>query len=287
MSGTDRDSYFSQKQIDTLLRPIKGERVLNLRGMAYVGAHDIKAHLSRIFGFGRWWVEIRNQELVLEEPAKIGGKDGQPAKDGWHVCYRTSLRLTIFSPDGDIVCSYDDAHVGESTVPSRGEAHGNALTSSVSYALKRCAANLGDQFGLSLYDKGSRAAIVKGTLVHARGIDTDADVSENVAPVTSLGNDERDETVGAEEVRNRQAPADPTVEAKRKVWVLAKQLGMDVPELAADFARCNGGEVLDSAGAATLMSYWGDLSSRLRHAQQEAQVQAADRVRAAEHPVAS
>jgi hypothetical protein len=54
---------------------------------------------------------------------------------------------------------------GNAPQPDRAEAHALALTSAVSTGLKRAAINLGDQFGLSLYERGSRAAIVKGTLM--------------------------------------------------------------------------------------------------------------------------
>jgi hypothetical protein len=40
-----------------------------------------------------------------------------------------------------------------------------ALKTASSDAMKRCAINLGDQFGLGLYDNGSLEPIVKATLV--------------------------------------------------------------------------------------------------------------------------
>jgi hypothetical protein len=59
--------------------------------------------------------------------------------------------------------------------------------------LKRCAAfGLGDQFGLSLYNKGSMAALVGKTLV---GADSQPgvipDLESHVEVPRSLGNDER------------------------------------------------------------------------------------------------
>jgi hypothetical protein len=39
-----------------------------------------------------------------------------------------------------------------------------ALTSAESYALRRAAISLGDNFGLHLYDKGSLAPLIAGTL---------------------------------------------------------------------------------------------------------------------------
>lgn len=163
-------TYFSDEQIELLLKPIHPNRVSNLRGLSYVEGYDIRAELTRVFGFGRWSEDTMEQVLVCETEIKTNA--GKPA---WYVVYRTRIRLTIFAPDGHEVTHYEGAHVGESTHPVRGDAHGNALTNSQTYALRRCAINLGDQFGLSLYNKGSQEAIVRWTLVRpgAQPADTD------------------------------------------------------------------------------------------------------------------
>jgi len=170
-------TYFSDEQITLLLKPIHPNRVLQLKGMSYVEGHDIRAELSRIFGFGRWSEETRDQQLVCE--TETSTKSGSKA---WYVVYRTRIRLTVRAPDGTEVCCYEGAHVGESTHPVRGEAHGNALTNSQTYALRRCAINLGDQFGLSLYNKGSEKAIVRWTLVRPEKVATDTDDVPKVEP---------------------------------------------------------------------------------------------------------
>jgi hypothetical protein len=159
---TDATRYLSKKQVDLLLQPIHPKRVFELDGMSYVAAWDIRAELNRVFGFGRWDIDILSQGLICETQTKTS-----KGKDAWYVVYKTSLRLTIRTPDGSHLAHYEESHVGESTHPVRGEAHGNALTNSHSYALKRCAHNLGDQFGLSLYDKGSLGKMVRWTLVKA------------------------------------------------------------------------------------------------------------------------
>lgn len=153
-------TYFTDDQITLLLKPIHPNRVLQLKGMSYVEGHDIRAELNRVFGFGRWSEETMDQQLVCETETKTNA-----GKTAWYVVYRTRIRLTICAPDGTMVCHYDGAHVGESTHPVRGEAHGNALTNSQTYALRRCAINLGDQMGLSLYNKGSLEPLVRWTLV--------------------------------------------------------------------------------------------------------------------------
>lgn len=201
-------SYLTTEQIDRLLAPINPRRVLARDGMAYVAAHDVKAHLTRIFGFGRWSSEVVSQDLVFEEAKQM--KNG---KDGWYVCYRTVVRLTVCAPDGTVLAVYTEGHVGDNTGPTRGDVHGNAIANSESYALKRCAAMLGDQFGLSLYEKGSKQAFVKGTLVHPVKPSDDVDGSE----VTSMGNDERPDSPTPEPepvpAPEPPAPAATTAEA--------------------------------------------------------------------------
>lgn len=149
--------YLSTKQVETLLKPINPARVQDLRGMAYLAQHDVRAHLNRIFGFGRWSSRVVESDFIFEE---------QDSNNRWKTAYRVTVELTVCAPDGTPLATYQDCHVsGNAPQPDRAEAHALALTSAVSTGLKRCAINLGDQFGLSLYEKGSRAAIVKGTLM--------------------------------------------------------------------------------------------------------------------------
>lgn len=205
-------SCLTAEQVDQLLAPINPGRVLDLKGMAYVGAHDIKAHLIRIFGFGGWDAEILTQDLLFEEQVTMGNN-----KPGWYVGYKTRLRLTIKDhPAGRPVARYEESHVGDSTHPQRGEAHGNALTNSWSYALKRCATNLGDQFGLSLYDKGSRRALVRGTLAHPGAVSV-RDVEDGVE-VTSLGNDETRGEATTVPAAEEQAVAQALYNERPAMW---------------------------------------------------------------------
>jgi recombination DNA repair RAD52 pathway protein len=162
--------YLSDEQITLLLKPIHPARVLNLRGQSYVEGYDIRAELNRVFGFGRWSEEILEQTLVAETETKTSA--GKPA---WNVIYRTRVRLSLYVPGGQYLAFYDGSHVGENTQPSRGEAHGVALTASETYALRRAAINLGDQFGLSLYNKGSVEALVRWTLVRPEQVPADTD----------------------------------------------------------------------------------------------------------------
>jgi Rad52/22 family double-strand break repair protein len=177
-------TYFTEEQVKLLLNRIHPNRVLQRDGMSYVEGYDIRAELTRVFGFGRWTSEVLDQSLICETEVRTKTytdkrtgeeKGGKPA---WYVVYRSRVRLTVFAPDGTMVTFHDGSHVGESTHPVRGEAHGNALTNSETYALRRCAINLGDQFGLSLYNKGSLEPIVRWTLVRPEAGTEKADTND-------------------------------------------------------------------------------------------------------------
>lgn len=178
-------SYLTQEQIDRLLAPINPARVETLPGkgsLSYLAQHDVRAHLTRIFGFGRWSSRVLETHFMFEE---------QDSNNRWKACYRATVELSIHAPDGTLVAVYQDSHAsGNAPQPDRAEAHALALTSAVSTAFKRAATNLGDQFGLSLYEKGQRTALVKGTLVHAEPQlvpGTNADEDERPAPSATVG----------------------------------------------------------------------------------------------------
>lgn len=157
-------SYLTQEQIDRLLAPINPARVETLPGkgsLSYLAQHDVRAHLTRIFGFGRWSSRVLETHFMFEE---------QDGNNRWKACYRATVELSIHAPDGTLIAVYQDSHAsGNAPQPDRAEAHALALTTAVSTAFKRAATNLGDQFGLSLYEKGQRTAFVKGTLVPGTG----------------------------------------------------------------------------------------------------------------------
>lgn len=157
----------TQEQIDTLLRPIKASRVQTLRGMSHVEGFDVLAHLTRVFGFSGWDKEITGPELLFEDHDERPGKTGSPPYKVWTVAYRCKVRLTLFDHAGLVVAVHEDAAVGSAQKqPSRADAHDLAMKSSITDAVKRAAKDLGDQFGLSLYDKGSTEPLVKRIVGH-------------------------------------------------------------------------------------------------------------------------
>lgn len=144
----------TSKQQEILLKGINGDRIAQRKGgggrsLSYLEAWDVKAHMNRIFGFLNWSADVITAELAYED-----NSDGR-----WNVAYKVILTLRVNG------ASYTEAAVGSATLPSRGEAHDMAVKTAESDAFKRAAINIGDQFGLSLYNNGSTAPVVKQTLV--------------------------------------------------------------------------------------------------------------------------
>ena len=177
------------QQVDQLLKAIDPSRVLKLQGkMSYVAQHDIRAHMSRIFGFGNWSTQVIETAPLYEF---------QDTNSRWKVGYRATVRVSIDCPQcGHPLATYEDSAASENAPqPSKGDAHHLALTTAVSTAFKRACTNLGDQYGLSLYEKGQTAAFVKGTLVRPTGGTSSADLP--VSQVTSHGEETPDEPTEA------------------------------------------------------------------------------------------
>ena len=140
--------------------------------LSYLEAWDVKAHLIRIFGFGGWSAEVLSADLAFED------KD---EKGRWNIGYKVVMRLKV----GD--ATYTEAAVGSSTLGSRGDAHDMAVKTAESDALKRAAINLGTQFGLSLYDGGSRNDVVGRTMVGGRDAAPEPEASlEAIQPPNGL-----------------------------------------------------------------------------------------------------
>jgi hypothetical protein len=182
---------FTAAQVEQLLRPINPNRVLkDGKGHSHVSQQDVVAHLIRVFGFGHFDIDVVNVECVFEQERMEGGKP----TGKWDCCYRAMVRLTIRDADGREVCHFEDGSTATAQNQKHGDAHDLAYKSAISLSKKRAAINLGDQFGLSLYNKGQLAALVKGTLVQPEGdAPTEGrDLQEGVPQQVSLGNDEID-----------------------------------------------------------------------------------------------
>lgn len=163
---TARRAQISGAQHDMLMRPLRKERVASRsqggKSLSYLEAWDVRAHLTRIFGFGNWDEEVIRERLVAVRDYQNGNKAML------EVIWTATVQVTIHV-DGVPLARYTESAVGSAQVgaesSSVGDAHDNALKTAASDAFKRCCVNLGTQFGLSLYDNGNQNDVIKGTLV--------------------------------------------------------------------------------------------------------------------------
>ncbi|MEU0516614.1 Rad52/Rad22 family DNA repair protein [Streptosporangium sp. NPDC006007] len=231
---------FTRAQVDQLLQPIHTNRVLrDGKGHSHVSQQDVLAHLTRIFGFGNWDIDVRNIELVFETERL---KNGEPT-GRWDVCYRAMARLTVRDPEGREICHYEDGSTATAQNQTRGDGHDLAYKSAISLSKKRAAIHLGDQFGLSLYNKGQTKALVIGTLVLPEGDVAAADVQADVPEQVSLGNDEIERPMDGGEPAGQAvssassapappAAAPPPVPAARQISQAAQRLLIEAEEAA-------------------------------------------------------
>lgn len=154
MNNHARRGQLHPAQQQALARPIDPNRVLkDGKGMSHLSQQDVTAHLTRILGYGNYDVEIVELQGVFEHP-----RDDKGTR--FDVCYRARVRLTVRNTDGETVAVYEDVSTATAQNQKRGDAHDLSAKSAVSLAKKRCAINLGDGFGLSLYNKGQLAPLV-------------------------------------------------------------------------------------------------------------------------------
>lgn len=140
----------NSQQRAKLLEPIHPGRVKHRsqggKQLSYVEGWDVRATLIRIFGFGGFSAEVTETQIVSHDPPTV----------------LVTLRLTVFG----IGPSGQDAVYAESAIgSSRGHVDWDmAVKTAETDALKRAAINLGDQFGLSLYNDGKTDAVIVRTL---------------------------------------------------------------------------------------------------------------------------
>lgn len=151
------------EQHEWLMRPLQAHRVaarkVQGRSLSYLEAWDVRAHLIRIFGFGGFSVVADEAECVAHLTEQGTSKRNHLVS--WKV------RVTLVVPA--LNAEYTEYAVGSANLPDLGEAHDMAIKTAESDALKRAAINLGTQFGLSLYNDGSRSDVVRVILVKPEG----------------------------------------------------------------------------------------------------------------------
>ncbi|MFJ4306405.1 Rad52/Rad22 family DNA repair protein [Streptomyces pseudovenezuelae] len=161
-----RRGELSPAQIGYLLRGIDPMRVgKDGKGFAHVEAWDIRRHMIRVFGFGGFDTDLIDMHLVEQIDIPPEHPNG---KTRYTVVYRMAVKLTV-KVDGLELGHWHGAAIGDATnQPSLADAHDLALKTADSQALKRAAVNMGDQFGLSLYNKGRLDPVVQGSLAYLK-----------------------------------------------------------------------------------------------------------------------
>ncbi len=199
-------------QHDVLARAIHPTRVAKRsqggKQLSYLESWDVRAHLIRLFGYGNFDIETLDQYLVGVREYQSKSDEPKPMAE---AIWFAKVRLTIRDPHGFRLCRYTESAVGSTSGPASmiGEHHDNAIKSAASDALKRCAINLGNQFGLSLYKDGSLADVVKQTVVGPDEPEPDLTPDQIKTLQDSLGA----EIVGVEDVE--LPPVAPPVESTK------------------------------------------------------------------------
>jgi recombination DNA repair RAD52 pathway protein len=188
------------EQLDVLAAPIRPSRVAHRsqsgKQLSYLESWDVRAHLIRIFDYGNFDIETTDQHLVGVREYTSSGDNPKPMVE---AIWFAKVRLTIRDVDGARLCRYTESAVGSTSGPASmiGEHHDNAVKTAASDALKRCAINLGNQFGLSLYRDGSLADVIRQSVVRpADAKPANADLSD--AQVETLKSSLGAEFVGEE-----------------------------------------------------------------------------------------
>jgi recombination DNA repair RAD52 pathway protein len=174
-------------QVDLLMRDLHTSRVLSLDGNSYLAQWDVRAMLTRVFGFGGWSQELSEPTRLLYE-AETTLKNGKP---GYKIAYCAQVRLIVCAVDGQPVATYEASGVGEHSMPDfkRGDGHDNAIKTAESAALKRCAINLGTQFGLGLYGNTERE-VIRVLAVDPRGAEHEPGDGSTDVQIEVTGDDD-------------------------------------------------------------------------------------------------
>lgn len=144
-------------QFKALISDLNPKRVAKRKqggsDLSYLEAWDVRASLIRVFGFGGWDAEVLREQLVTMET-------DVPKANGGSTAFRATVMVTLRLHVHQLHCVYTEVAASSQSGAVPGDVLDFALKTAASDALKRCAMNLGTQFGLSLYNKGATRDIV-------------------------------------------------------------------------------------------------------------------------------
>lgn len=146
----------TDRQLRSLLANLNGNRISTRkqgnRNLSYLEAWDVKAALIKVFGFGGFSAIASEGKVISTE--QVTNSFSKPAIRITVMC-RMELRVH------QLGATYTEYAAASQTGQDPGDVLDFAIKTAESDALKRCAINLGTQFGLSLYNDGSTADVVK------------------------------------------------------------------------------------------------------------------------------
>lgn len=168
---------FSDSQLAQLRSPLDPSRIKERaesgKTFSYLDGEDVIRTANRIFGFGMWSSEAleltQTSQQFMGIAYKDGGKSVRPLgnlgdlqsgeKAGYTVGWLARVQVTVrHYDDGNsawLEARYTDVGHGDGiNMPSLAGANEFAAKEATTDALKRCLRFLGDQFGLTLWDKG-------------------------------------------------------------------------------------------------------------------------------------
>jgi hypothetical protein len=159
---TELTSRLTDQQLKVLFSELHESRVgQNQKGFSHVQQWDVRRFLIRVFGFGGYDTQLVSIDCVKEIEIKNGDRSR------WTVVYRVHQRLTVKDIAGYPIATFDGVATGDAqNQPSLGDAHDGAVKEADSQSLKRAAVNLGDAFGLSLYNGGKTNPVVLWSAAH-------------------------------------------------------------------------------------------------------------------------
>ena len=156
---TRTTTALTPQQIAKLTAPLAASRVSERAGgggskLACLEAWDVKAMLIRVFGFANFSADVIESNIEKIVPDKDNDKKVT-------VLAKCTVRLTIHATGATYTETAASSQTGSQGV---GEVADFALKTAESDALKRAAIYLGTQFGLSLYDDGSKSDVIRYVL---------------------------------------------------------------------------------------------------------------------------
>ena len=145
---------YAQQQV--LMASLNPDRISNRKQggstLSYLEAWDVKATLIRVFGYGQFSADVVESKIErILTKAEAGGNAN------WVVLCSATVRLTIHQTGA----TYTETAVSSQAGAQIGEVADFAMKTAESDALKRAAIYLGTQFGLSLYDNGSKQDVIR------------------------------------------------------------------------------------------------------------------------------